>query len=128
MSLPTKSQALYQFWSSFGVPAFEENCVPTGADKPTYPYITYELATSNFDNDVPLSASYWIRSTGLAQLDHFEDALAYRLSMNGIVLRCSGGGIWLKRGTPFGRIMREETDNMVKRKIFNLTAEFLTEV
>ena len=30
----TKSAAIYQFWSSFGLTAYEENTVPTDADFP----------------------------------------------------------------------------------------------
>ena len=35
----TKAAAIYQFWNSFGLTAYEENSVPTDA---TFPYITYQ--------------------------------------------------------------------------------------
>ena len=40
----TKEQALYKFWISFGMQAYEENSVPSDA---TFPYITYQLVTDS---------------------------------------------------------------------------------
>ena len=37
-----------------------------------------------------------------------------------------GGVLWLKRGTPFAQSMGDETDDLIKRKYLNITAEFLT--
>ena len=36
----TKEAALHNFWSMFGVPAYEENAVPSGEDGAEFPYIT----------------------------------------------------------------------------------------
>ena len=55
----TKAAAIYQFWSSFGLTAYEENTVPTDA---AFPYITYQLVTDSFDREIPLVASLWYRS------------------------------------------------------------------
>ena len=52
-----KTQALYNFFSGFELPAYEENTVPTGKNAPTLPYITYATATSGFDNDEQISSS-----------------------------------------------------------------------
>ena len=41
----TKEAALYQFWSSFGLTAYEENSVPAQA---AFPYISYEVITDSF--------------------------------------------------------------------------------
>lgn len=49
-----KTQALYNFWNSFGLTAYEENAVPTGDEKPKLPYITYTALTGVFDNDSTL--------------------------------------------------------------------------
>ena len=47
----TKAAAIYQFWNSFGLTAYEENTVPTDA---TFPYITYQLVTDSFDREIQL--------------------------------------------------------------------------
>ena len=44
----TREQAIFDFWNSFNIPAFEENSVPTGEDAPAYPYITYQLVTVSY--------------------------------------------------------------------------------
>ena len=41
----TKAAAIYQFWNSFGLTAYEENTVP---DDAAFPYITYQLVTPCF--------------------------------------------------------------------------------
>ena len=38
-------EAQYAFWSSFGVPAYEQNSVPD-LDDLTFPYITFEAAAT----------------------------------------------------------------------------------
>ena len=55
-----KFEAIHSFWASFGIPAYDENTVPTGDDRPAYPYITYSAAVSEFwDGPVALSGSLW---------------------------------------------------------------------
>ena len=55
----TKAAAIYQFWSGFGLTAYEENTVPTDA---TFPYITYQLVTDSFEREIQFTASIWYRS------------------------------------------------------------------
>ena len=55
----TKAAAIYQFWNSFGLTAYEENTVPTDA---AFPYVTYQLVTDSFDREIPLTVSIWYRS------------------------------------------------------------------
>lgn len=43
----TKEAALYNFWSMFGITAYEENAVPSDAK---FPYITYQVVTDSFGN------------------------------------------------------------------------------
>ena len=50
----TKAAAIYQFWSGFGLTAYEENTVPTDA---AFPYITYQLVTDSFDREVAATAT-----------------------------------------------------------------------
>ena len=92
----TKEQVLQEFFSGFGLAAFQEDAVPTGDDKPQFPYITYEVAKF--------------------------------VSRGGKIFPCDDGGMWIKPASPFVRSMGDDSDDMIKRKVFNLTIEYITEV
>lgn len=119
----TKAAAIYQFWSSFGLTSYEENTVPTDA---TFPYITYQLVTDSFDREIPLTASIWYRSESWAGINSKTEEISQTISRGGKIISCDGGAIWLKRGQPFAQNMGDESDNLIKRKYLNITAEFIT--
>ena len=119
----TKAAAIYQFWNSFGLTAYEENTVPTDA---TFPYITYQLVTDSFDREIPLTASLWYRSESWTAINAKTEEISQKISRGGKVISCDGGAIWLKRGQPFAQNMGDESDNLIKRKYLNITAEFIT--
>ena len=119
----TKAAAIYQFWSSFGLTAYEENAVPTDA---AFPYITYQLVTDSFDREIPLTASIWYRSESWAGINAKTDEISQKISRGGKIIPCDGGAIWLKRGQPFAQSMGDESDDLIKRKYLNITAEFMT--
>ena len=119
----TKAAAIYQFWSSFGLTAYEENTVPTDA---AFPYITYQLVTDSFDIEIPLTASIWYRSESWAGINAKTDEISQTISRGGKIIPCDGGAIWLKRGQPFAQSMGDESGDLIKRKYLNITAEFMT--
>ena len=119
----TKSAAMYQFWNSFGLTAYEENTVP---DNAVFPYITYQLATDSFDREIPLSASLWYRSESWTAINAKTEEISQKISRGGKIIACDGGAIWLKRGQPFAQNMDDESDDLIKRKYLNITAEFMT--
>ena len=119
----TKAAAIYQFWSGFGLTAYEENTVPTDAD---FPYITYQLVTDSFDREIPLTASIWYRSESWVDINAKTEEISKTISRGGKIIPCDGGAIWLKRGQPFAQSMGDESDDLIKRKYLNITAEFLT--
>ena len=119
----TKAAAIYQFWSSFGLTAYEENTVPTDAD---FPYITYQLVTDSFDREVPVTASRWYRSESWTEINAKTEEISQKISRGGKIISCDDGAIWLKRGQPFAQNMRDESDDLIKRKYLNITAEFMT--
>ena len=122
----TKAAAIYKFWSSFGLTAYEENAVPTGDDAPKFPYITYQLVTDFFGNEVLMTGSLWYRSTSWAQANAKAEEISQTISRGGKIISCDGGAIWLKRGQPFAQSMGDESDDLIKRKYLNITAEFMT--
>jgi hypothetical protein len=54
------------------------------------------------------------------------EEISQTIGRGGIFLKCDGGSIWLKRGTPFAQNMGDDSDNLIKRKYLNITAEFFT--
>ena len=119
----TKAAAIYQFWSGFGLTAYEENTVPTDAD---FPYITYQLVADSFGREIPLTASLWYRSESWTAINAKTEEISQKISRGGKIISCDGGAIWLKRGQPFAQNMGDESDDLIKRKYLNITAEFMT--
>lgn len=124
--MTTKAATIYEFWNSFEMPAYEENSVPTGEDAPKFPYITYQLVTDSLGNEVAMSASIWYHSTSWVEANAKTDEVSRAIGLGGKILDCDGGKIWIKRGTPFAQNMGDESDNLIKRKYLNITAEYLT--
>ena len=119
----TKAAAIYQFWSDFGLPAYEENTVPTDAD---FPYVTYQLVTDSFDREVAATASLWYRSESWTAINGKTEEISAHIGLGGKIIKCDGGRIWIKRGQPFAQNMGDESDDLIKRKYLNLTFEFFT--
>ena len=122
----TKEAALYNFWSMFGLPAYEENSVPSGEDGAEFPYITYQVVTDSFGNDVALTGSVWYRSTSWKEANAKAQEISNMLSRGGVTISCDGGIIWLRRGVPFAQSMGDDSDDLIKRKYINIVAEFMT--
>ena len=120
-----KTQALYNFFSGFDLPAYEENTVPTGANAPALPYITYATATGDFDNDVQISGSLWYSGYSWADADRKAAEISAALANGGKLIPYTGGALWIRRGTPFAQHMADENDT-IRRIYLNLTAEYLS--
>ena len=123
----TKEAALHYFMSSFGLPAYQEDAAPAGEDAPAYPYLTYEVATGSWGDVIPLSISLWYRSTSWAAANAMAQHISNVIGRGGIHVPCDGGIIQIHRGEPFTRSSGDEQDNLIKRKILNIIAEYLTE-
>ena len=119
----TKAAAIYQFWSGFGLTAYEENTVPEDA---VFPYITYQLVTDSFDREVAATASLWYRGESWTAINSKTEEISAHISLGGKIIKCDGGRIWIKRGQPFAQNMGDESDDLIKRKYLNLTFEFFT--
>lgn len=124
----TKAAAVYQFWSSFGLDTYEENSVYQMDEKPTFPYLTYELNTDSFDGEaVALSASLWYRSTSWTQANAKAEEISAAIGRIGKIIECDSGYIWIKRRSPFSQSMGDDSDDMIKRKVLSVSVEFWTE-
>lgn len=120
----TKAAAIYQFWSGFGLTAYEENTVPTDAD---FPYVTYQLVTDSFDREVAATASLWYRSESWTAINAKTEEISKKIGASGKKIAVDGGGIWIKRGQPFAQNMGDESDDLIKRKYINISIVFITQ-
>lgn len=122
-----KTQAIYNFWSSFGLTAYEENTVPTGENAPKLPYITYAVIENSFDRDTVLNGSLWYSGYSWADADRKAAEINAALGHGGKMIPYSDGILWVKRGIPFAQHMADENDT-IRRIYINLTAEFISAV
>lgn len=114
-------QAIQSFWSSFTLPAYDENSVP---DDAVMPYITYSVEYDSFDNNVSLSASLWYQSTSWAAITAKAHEIRNYISMGGVTVKTDNGAVWIKRGSPFYQRLGD-VEKDVKRIYFNVEAEYI---
>lgn len=123
----TKAEAYHAFWQQFGIPAFEENSVPTGDEDPGFPRLTYELGTDAFaDNGISLSVSLWWRDTSWASINAKTEQIAAVIGRGGVQFPCDGGSCWITRGTPFALSMGDDDDDQIRRKVLNVIVRWNT--
>ena len=121
-----KEQALQSFWSSFGVPAYNENSVRADA---TFPRITYPVAIGSLNYPVSLTAKISDNTTSWTRIRKISHLIAETISRGGIGVDFDGGRIWI---TPRGQIAADmpvdkDNDSIREIQIF-VNAEFLSEV
>lgn len=120
----TKAAALYQFFSSFEMPAYAASAVPE--DVP-FPYLTYELTTGAWgDGEAGLTVNLWFHTTSEAVPNAKADEISRAIGLGGVQLACDGGVIWLKRGSPWCQSLTDSTDKSIKRRYINVSAEYST--
>lgn len=125
--MATKAAALYSFFSGFSIDAWEENSVYALESAPDYPYLTYEMNTDAFcETDISLTCSLWYRSTSWAAANAKSEEISASIGRMGKLIPCDGGYILIMRGSPFAQSLGDPSDDMVKRKLINLTARFYT--
>ena len=119
----TKGAALQAFFSQF-MDAYAASAVPEDV---TFQYLTYELITSAWDGgEVGLTVNLWFYTTSEAIPNAKAHELSDAIGYGGVTLPCDGGFIWLKRGSPWCQNLQDDTDQNIKRRYINVTAEYLT--
>lgn len=117
-----KAQAIQHFWSSFGIPAYDQNTVPQDAQMP---YITYSVAVNAIGALTVLSGSLWYHSTSWEAITKKAEEIAAKIGYGYELEKLDKGYLMITQGTPFAQRMADE-DAMVRRIYINLNAEFLT--
>ena len=102
--------ALYEFWSSFGIPAYVEYHVPDDAEMP---YITYELTEPNWKEQAAVRARVWYRDFSFfkicAKLDEIKEKIG-----DGYTMSVDGGMIAIFTDDPFIQFQPYEDETGVK--------------
>ena len=125
-----KAQALQSFWSSFGIPAVDEqsaydDMTMEALGNPPM-YITYEVQTSNLGEPTALTASIWKRSTTCAAVQEKADEIAAYIGWGGKVLPIDGGYLWVKLRQPFAQRIFTDQDDSMRRMYLNISVDYLT--
>lgn len=120
----TQEAAIYQFLSSFGIPAYAASSVPSEA---AFPYITYDLTLGEWgEPDVNIPVNVWYRTESEAQPNAKVREISERLGRSGLTIACDGGMLWLKKGSPWAQALTVEgEDEKVKRRYVNINIETL---
>lgn len=117
----SKSQALHNFWSQFGLTAYDESTVPEDA---VLPYITYTMAEDNFNHSVSLTASLWYRSRSWSDITAKATEISKAIGLGGVMVKYDDGAIWIQKGSPFAQRVAD-TDDSIRRIFMNIEAEYL---
>lgn len=119
----TEIATILDFFSGV-LPTYPNDAVP---DDVSYPYATIEPRIGYWDDgDVLVQLQVWCRTTTELEPNAYVRKLAEHVGYGGTALPCDGGWVWIKRGTPWSVVVQSEHDDAVKRRIINLTIEFMT--
>lgn len=120
----TPEAAIYQFMSSFGIPAYASAATPSDAE---FPYITYDLVLGDWlSGEVNMSVNVWYRTDSEAEPNAKVRQMAERLGLGGVSVPCDDGILWLKKGSPWAQAVRVEgEDDKIKRRYVNINVEYL---
>lgn len=119
-----KAQAIHSFWSSFGLPAYDQDSVPSDAQ---LPYITYDVSTGAIGDFVSLSGHLWYLSTSWEAISKKADEIARAVGEHGHkIMKVDGGYVMVAQGAPFAQRMSDQSDERMKRMYINVSAEFYT--
>lgn len=117
-----KWQGLHSFWSSFGIPAYDENSVP---DNAVLPYITYSAEIGAFEHVLLLTGSIWYKSDSWAEISRKAEQIARTLANYHLVKLDGDEYLFLTQGNPFAQRMKDENDT-IKRIYINIMAEYFS--
>ena len=126
-----KDIVLHNFWSGFGVPAYDENSVPDDKEiaqinGSAFPRITYDIVEGDTFDSVAMSGSVWDRSSSWNGVYEIFNQINDTLSNGGVILPCNGGGLWIKKASPWVQRMGDSSDDAIRRLFMNITVEFIT--
>lgn len=118
----TPEAAMQRFWEGFGMPAYAASSVPHDAE---YPYLTYDMPVCYWgQGEAAQTVNLWFRTDSEAAPNAKAREIGGAIGPGGVQLRCDGGTVWLKRGSPFAQAVADEDDPKVKRRYLNVSLEY----
>ena len=124
----TIEQAIHNFWSSFGLTAYDENSVP---DNAKLPYITYSVNVGDITSGpVTTQASLWYRSMSWKEITEKSEEIRNYLGIGGVMIEHDDGAIWIKRGNTFAQrsaagSSESEQDSSTRRVVLTVDIDFI---
>lgn len=119
----TPEASIHQFLSSFEIPAYAAGSTPEQAE---FPYLTYNLVVSDFvSGDVAMEVDLWYYTESEATINAKAREMFNRIGLGGVMLTNDDGAIWVKRGSPWCQSVKDETNEMIKRRYINIDLEYL---
>ena len=116
-----RDETIHAFWSSFGVPAFDENTTPIGAP---YPRITYDVVDgTSWGSEVAMSAMIHSKSSSWREAVGIKNAISRYLGDSGKQFDCENGSIWIKKADPFATRTGTSEDDTVRQYLINISIE-----
>ena len=113
--------ALYKFYSSFGLPAFQADTVP---DDAALPYITYSYVEPEWETSATHYAQVFMRTNSnealLAKAGQIVRAIGTRKD-----LKCDGGYVVLHPASPLVQIMHDSSNDDIRIAYINLQLDAL---
>lgn len=119
-----KYEALYEFMSSFGIPAYVSTSVPPEAE---YPYLTYEVVDGDLmSGEVPVAVNLWYYTESEAEPNQKVSEIAQAIGYGGKCLGYDEGFMWLKKGNPWAQSIPDDSgDIRIKRRYLNVDIEYI---
>ena len=119
----TETAEILAYFNQFAT-AYPSDNVP---DDATYPYITVEPKLGYWGGgDVPIQINLWHRTDNEAAINSIVRDIGNDISYSGVARPCDGGWLWIKRGSPWVVPIVEPTDDAIKRRLINVSVEFMT--
>lgn len=120
--MTTRAAAVYNFLSSFGIPAYAATSTP---DQASYPYLTYELVLPDWgQGETTMTVNLWFYGESEVPANAKAEEIGQTLGLGGVLLPYDDGALWLKKGSPFAQSVAGE-DDKVKRRYMNISIEAL---
>ncbi len=91
---------------------------------------SYGTYTPVFDSisgsPVSITINIWAYTSLEKPLNDAANDLSRAVGYGGKAVKCDGGFIWFRRGSPWCQNLIDADDDNIKRRYINLTAEYLT--
>lgn len=120
----TPEAAVCEWLSGFSVPVYAATATPHDAE---FPYITYDLVEGEWGGgEVNMPVNVWYRTDTETEPNAKVREISHALGIGGVTVKCDGGMLWFKKGSPWAQAVRVEgEDEKVKRRYVNINVEYL---